>query len=324
MRFATIWGEAEITTVTDVAECVREIAITPLGRPVARFRPGAHLDVSLIIGERPDTRSYSLVGRPGEPCYRIAVKRRADSRGGSQAMWRMPAGARLSISEPIDSFSIEPGRSAYLLVAGGIGITPLVGMAEELAAGGADVRLLHAVRHPEEAAYAERLQSRLRERYRLHASAQGDRLDLASAFAALAPGGLAAICGPMPMLDAAKRIWAAQDRPPADLRWETFGSGGNLATEPFVVKLPRFGRKIVVPASRSLLEALEEAGLDVISDCRRGECGLCAVDVLACDGTIDHRDVFFSAHQKQESRKLCACVSRAHGTLTIDTAYRAD
>jgi dimethylamine monooxygenase subunit B len=324
MRFATIWGEAEITAVTDVAEGIREIALAPLGRPVARFRPGAHLDVALVIGERPDTRSYSLVGRPGEPCYRIAVKRRADSRGGSQAMWRKQPGARLSISEPIDSFSVEPGRSAYLLVAGGIGITPLVGMAEELVARGADVRLLHAVRHPQEAAYVERLSACLGARYRLHASVQGERLDLAEAFAALAPGGLAAICGPMPMLDAARRIWAAQGRPAADLCWETFGSSGNLSTEPFLVKLPRFGREIAVPASRSLLEALEEAGLDVISDCRRGECGLCAVDVLACDGEIDHRDVFFSAHQKGENRKLCACVSRAHGTLTIDTAYRPD
>lgn len=324
MRFATIWGEAEITAVADVAEGVREIAIAPLGRPLARFRPGAHLDIALVIGERPDTRSYSLVGRPGETCYRIAVKRRAEGRGGSQAMWRMQPGARLSISEPIDTFSIEPGRSGYLLVAGGIGITPLVGMAEELAASGADVRLLHAVRHPQEAAYTQRLRACLGERYGLHASAQGDRLDLAQAFGALAPGGLAAICGPMPMLDAARRIWADQGRPAADLRWETFGSSGHLSTEPFLVKLPRFGREIVVPASRSLLEALEEAGLDVISDCRRGECGLCAVDVLACDGVVDHRDVFFSAHQKQENRKLCACVSRAHGTLTIDTAWRPD
>lgn len=324
MRFATIWGEAEVKAVADVAEGVREIAIAPLGRAVARFRPGAHLEIALVIGERPDTRSYSLIGRPGGDCYRIAVKRRPDSRGGSLAMWRLQPGAKLTISEPVESFSVEPGRSGYLLVAGGIGVTPLVGMAQELAAKGADVRLLHAVRNPGEAAYGESLRACLGERYRLHASAQGDRLDLAEAFAALAPGGLAAICGPMPMLDSAKRAWAAQGRPAADLRWETFGSSGHLSTEPFVVKLPRFGREIAVPASRSLLEALEEAGLDVISDCRRGECGLCAVDILACDGEVDHRDVFFSAHQKRENRKLCACVSRAHGTLTIDTAYRPD
>jgi vanillate O-demethylase ferredoxin subunit len=324
MRFATIWGEADLTGISDVAAGVREFTIMPRGRPTLRFRPGAHLDIALTIGERPDTRSYSLVGRPGEAGYRIAVKRRDDGRGGSQAMWRLQPGARLNISDPIDSFSIEPGRGAHLLVAGGIGITPLVGMAEELVAAGAEVRLVHAARSRDDLAYGERLALCLGGRYRSFVSIEGERLDLAAEFAALAPGGLAAICGPMPMLDAARRTWAALGRPAPDLRWETFGSSGNLATEGFTVKLPRFGRAIEVPPSRSLLEALEEAGIEVISDCRRGECGLCAVDVLDCDGAIDHRDVFFSAHQKQESRKLCACVSRAHGTVTIDTAYRPD
>lgn len=324
MRFATIWGEAEIREMRDVTPSVREFTLAPLGRPAARFRPGAHLDVSLLIGERPDTRSYSLIGRSGEACYRVAVKKRDDSRGGSLAMWRLKPGARINISEPIDSFSIEPGRSAYLLIAGGIGITPLVGMAEELAAMGADVRLLHAARKPEECAYAGELGDCLGERYRRFSSSNGERLDLTAAFSALAPGGLATICGPMPMLDGAKRAWAALGRPAADLRWETFGSSGNLPTERFLVKLPRFGREIEVPPSRSLLEALEEAGIEVISDCRRGECGLCAVDVLGCIGTVDHRDVFFSEHQKKENQKLCACVSRAVGVVTIDTAYRPD
>jgi ferredoxin-NADP reductase len=324
MRFATIWGEAVVTGIREVATDIREIAIAPAGRPVARFRPGAHLDIAVVIGERPDTRSYSLIGRPQDEVYRIAVKRRRDSRGGSQAMWRLAPGARLSISEPIDGFSLDPGRAAYLLVAGGIGVTPLVGMAEELMGAGADIHFVHAVRDASEAAYGAHLRACLGERYRLHLSAQDGRLDLAGLMASVPQQGIVAVCGPIPMLEDAKRAWASLGRAHTDLRWETFGSSGHLPTDAFRVCLPRLGREIVVPASRSLLEALEEAGIEVISDCRRGECGLCAVDVLGCDGEVDHRDVFFSAHQQQEGRKLCACVSRAQGTLTIDTAYRPD
>ncbi len=324
MRFATIWGEAVVSGIREIATDIREIAIAPVGRPVARFRPGARLDIALVIGERPDTRSYSLIGRPQGDGYRIAVKRRPDSRGGSQAMWRLTPGARLSISEPIDGFSLEPGRAAYLLVAGGIGVTPLVGMAEELGQAGADVRLVHTVRDETEAAYGEHLRACLGERYRLHPSARDGRLDLAGLMASVPEHGVVAVCGPISMLEGAKRAWAALGRAQTDLRWETFGSSGHLPTDAFNVRLPRLGREILVPASRSLLEALEEAGIEVISDCRRGECGLCAIDVLGCDGEVDHRDVFFSAHQKQEGGKLCACVSRAQGTLTIDTAFRPD
>jgi ferredoxin len=80
----------------------------------------------------------------------------------------------------------------------------------------------------------------------------------------------------------------------------------------------------MVPETQSILDALEAAGIGVISDCRRGECGVCTLDIVDVDGTVDHRDVFFSDHQKHENRKLCACVSRAIGTLTIDPLLRPD
>ena len=92
----------------------------------------------------------------------------------------------------------------------------------------------------------------------------------------------------------------------------------------FRVRLADSGVEIVVPQNRSMLAALNDAGYEVMSDCERGECGVCAIDVRSVDGTIDHRDVFFSDHQKATNAKMCPCVSRASGTVTVDTLYRRD
>jgi vanillate O-demethylase ferredoxin subunit len=126
----------------------------------------------------------------------------------------------------------------------------------------------------------------------------------------------------MRMLDAARHAFLAAGRPLADLSYETFGSSGLLPTEAFRVRLADAGVELVVPSDRSMLDVLNEAGHEVISDCRRGECGVCAIDVVGIDGEIDHRDVFLSDHQKRENRKICPCVSRARGVLSVDTLHR--
>ena len=111
-----------------------------------------------------------------------------------------------------------------------------------------------------------------------------------------------------------------------DLRFETFGNSGRDVAEPFWVELPRHGLRLQVPAERSLLDVLEDAGIDTLSDCKRGECGLCAVDIVSVQGRVDHRDVFFSAEQKRSDQRLCACVSRVcgGGGVVLDSAYRPD
>jgi ferredoxin len=127
------------------------------------------------------------------------------------------------------------------------------------------------------------------------------------------------------MLDAVRAAWAKSGRPAANLRFETFGNSGAQVNQAFVVKLPRHGLELEVPADRSLLDVLEAAGIETLYDCRRGECGLCAMDIVSVHGTIDHRDVFFSAHEKQGNQRVCACVSRVTGGgVVLDTAYRAD
>ena len=126
------------------------------------------------------------------------------------------------------------------------------------------------------------------------------------------------------MLEAARRAWNDLGRAPADLRYETFGSSGLKPTAEFRVRLKDTGTELVVPQNSSMLDALNGAGFEVISDCLRGECGVCAIDVVAVEGEIDHRDVFFSDQQKHDNRKICPCVSRAIGVVTIDTLYRPE
>jgi len=325
MRNPLQWHPATVRAHRDLTPTVREFEIRPEGG-VRSWTVGSHLNVQLPIHGRAETRSYSLVGLPGDPeVYRIAVKRVDVSRGGSRHLWSLETGAELNVGEPANHFELPLGATQYLLVAGGIGITPLVGMAQMLQMRGADVRLLYAARSAAEFALQDVLQASLGARLQTFAADAGQRIVFADEIAALHPNALLLTCGPLPMLDAVRAAWAQSGRPPANLRFETFGNSGAVANEAFWVRLPRHGVELQVPAERTLLDVLNDAGIDTLFDCRRGECGLCAVDVLETHGRIDHRDVFFSAHEKQTNQRVCACVSRVSGGgLVLDSAYRPD
>ena len=321
MRFVETWTQATLVATRDLTADIREFLLRP-ETPTAAFPPSSHINVGVDIDGRPETRSYSLVGEADPQGLRIAVRRAPDSRGGSRYMWQLAPGARLSITLPSTQFQIDWVRSHYCLIAGGIGITPIFGIAQALARRNADVTLHYAVRSRRDAAYLEELQALLGGHLTVHAGEEGKRLDLAAVFATLPPDAMTLFCGPMRMLDAARHAFLAAGRTLSDLSYETFGSSGLLPTETFRVRLLETGVELVIPGDRSMLDVLNEAGHEVISDCRRGECGVCAIDVVGFEGEIDHRDVFFSDHQKRENRKICPCVSRARGTITVDTLHR--
>ena len=312
------WGPARLRSVRDLTADIRLFEIEPAA-PLPVVAPGSHLSLLLPIGAGSDVRSYSIVGVT-EGAARIAVKLLPDSRGGSAYLWSLAAGARLTVSRPRNHFPMGRNAEDYLLVAGGIGITPIHGMALALTEAGLPVRVLYGVREHADAALADELRTVLGERLVVSAGAPPD---LAAAIAALAPGGEMYVCGPIGMLEAAKRAWQASGRPVAKLRFETFGSSGRYATEAFTVRVPRLGVELEVPRTTSLLDALESAGVSMIHHCRRGECGLCALPILGLDGVVDHRDVFFTEAEKAEDAKLCTCVSRlAGGVLTLDVGSR--
>ena len=322
------WHPATVRAHRDLSPTVREFELRPEGG-VKPWTVGSHLNVEVLIDGRLETRSYSLVGLPSAEgaaeVYRIAVKRAQPGRGGSRHLWSLETGAELLVAGPANHFELPLAAKQYLLVAGGIGITPLVGMAQMLAGRGADVRMLYAARDAAELAFADVLRAALGARLQTFVDAAGQRIEIEAHIATLHPQALLLVCGPMPLLAAVRTAWADAQRPAANLRFETFGNTGAHASEAFWVKLPRHGLTLEVPADRTLLDVLDDAGVETLFDCKRGECGLCAMDIVSVHGTIDHRDVFFSAHEKAANQRLCACVSRVcGGGVVLDSAYRAE
>ncbi|WP_074118024.1 iron-sulfur cluster-binding domain-containing protein [Bradyrhizobium sp. AS23.2] len=233
------------------------------------------------------------------------------------------AGERLTIFEPTNSFELSYDRPDYLLLAGGIGITPICTMALALKQAGTNSRLLYAARSRRDLALADELATYIGERLQLFAGEERRRIDIGGEIAQLDARGAFYVCGPFGMLEAAKQLWRQAGRRATHLRYETFDNTGGLADTPFKIRVPRLGPEIEVPAHRSMLEALEAAGVDMIFGCRRGECGLCVLPILEASAEIDHRDVFFSTEERATNSKLCTSVSRlARGYVTIDTPDR--
>jgi ferredoxin-NADP reductase len=319
------FGDATVRSVRAVARDVRLVEIEPAAGASA-YPLGSHLDLSLHIDGLPDTRSYSLVGAgPVADCYRIAVKLLPNSRGGSRWVHDLAPGQPVLISTPSSHFQLVHGRTEYLLIAGGIGITALLGMAETLARLDRPFRLLYAGKDRDRMPFLDELAAVCGPSLEVFVSGEGHRLDIRGAIDALHPDGEAYVCGPLRLMDAARTAWRATARAPARLRIETFGASGRYPTVSFTVRVADVGREVEVPATRTLLAALIGAGVDMMWDCLRGECGLCTVAVLDNDQPLDHRDVFLSEDERTAGTALCACVSRASsGTVSIDTGARPD
>jgi ferredoxin-NADP reductase len=322
MKNAALGITARIESLRGITPTVREFSLRlAADAPLVAYswRPGAHIQVQISIRNQRQTRHYSLLPCDEPGLLKIAVKRSEPGRGGSSAMWRLKEGDALEISTPLNQFSLDLNAPAYLLIAGGIGITPLLSMAHQLAQRDANVQMIYGARDAHELAFHDELQLLLGDRLQ---TVVGNAIDLAHTIEQLPLQAQAYVCGPVGMLHAARHAWAASHRPAELLRFETFGSSG--ATHSFAVNLPRHDLSFEVVPEMSLLEALEQQGISAMYGCRKGECGLCAVNVLSLEGSIEHRDVFFSEHEKRSNAQICVCVSRVQGCITLDSAYRPD
>ncbi|MBY4131176.1 oxidoreductase [Rhodococcus fascians] len=313
------WSRGTVLSVEPAAEGIAQIVIGT--EQPCRVAPGSHVDVTVDTG---DIRSYSIVsgGRDGMSVT-LGVRLSPTSRGGSRFMHSLVPGDELAITAPLQNFPLRIGAPRYVLLAGGIGITAIAAMAAGLRRVDADYRLLYVGRSRAAMAFLPELAAAHGDRLAVHVDDEGTGLDVAAMMTGVDHSTELYMCGPIRLMDAVRRTWMDRELPLPNLRYETFGNSGWFDAQEFTVTIPRLGIETTVGTGESMLEALERAGADMMFDCRKGECGLCLVDVLDVDGTVDHRDVFFSESQRGTSRKLCSCVSRVAGTrdgasLTLD------
>ena len=300
-----------LVEVRDEAEGVRSFAFAPVTRPeLPAWRGGAHVIVRLPDGER---RSYSLCGDPADRgLYRVAVLHVPDGRGGSDHLHRVArVGDEMYLTHPQDDFALDPAARRHVLVAGGIGITPILGMLRDRPAG-SRAEIHYCVRSRRRAAFLDDVAS-LADAVTLYCSEEGTRLDPARLLADRAPGDHLYCCGPPSLTDA---LGAAAAHWPADtVHRELFAGApaGPLRGDPFDVELVASRRTLHVPADRSLLSVLRENGITVDASCEGGICRSCRVGVVA--GTPVHRDTALSPDQRRTS--MLTCVSRGEGRLKL-------
>jgi ferredoxin-NADP reductase len=294
-----------------VAQDTRKLVMVRAdGGDVASFEPGAHLKlwVTLEDGSR-KLRDYSLVNLPDGRHYEIAVLREPDGDGGSAAMHRLHEDDRLDLETTANEFALAPDARESLLIAGGIGITPILCMARSLAARGATVELHYAARSPERMAYREEAASLGATLYFDDGDpARGVPLD--QVLAEPRPDRHLYVCGPRGLIGAVLDRAGALGWPPDRLHYESFGGAVTLQRDrPIHLVLRASGRTLDVPADQSILDALVAAGLDPLFDCKRGECGMCMTAVLG--GLPDHRDHALTPREREQGKLICTCVSRA-------------
>lgn len=307
------WQESEVIASTEIADRIRRITLRP--DVPHQVRPGEHLKVMVDIGGNQAVRSYSIVdATDGGVEVSLSVFHTPNSRGGSTFMHNLVPGQRIRVTGPQQDFPLRVGAPKYILVAGGIGITAIRGMATLLRELGADYEIHYAARSPQAMAYRGEMIAEHGDRLTTYLDSESVHLNVPALVGGIGPGTELYMCGPIRLMDAIRRAWEDHELDPTNLRFETFGNSGWFIPEHFRVTIPRLGVSTEVRQNESLLEALEKAGVEMMSDCRRGECGLCQVKVLSSEGQVDHRDVFFSDRQKRASEKLCACVSRLAST----------
>jgi vanillate O-demethylase ferredoxin subunit len=289
------------------------------------YTAGAHIQVQVKLPDgTSDWRAYSLINfatsaeataAPTQYC--IAVRRDDAGRGGSRWMHeQLQAGTMLAVQTPRNDFPLKDCAGTTVLLAGGIGVTPLAAMAAQCRAQGRPVRLHYAGRSRSLMAFLPELQALLGDRLQLHIDDEAAGLDIAALLAACAPQDKLYLCGPQPMLDAVLAQAQALGWPPERVHFELFAAPAMVEGDhAFEIVLEQSGRTLTVPADKSILDVLIDAGCDPLFDCKRGECGVCAVAVL--DGEIEHRDYVLSAREKSLGNVMHTCVSRAKGSRLV-------
>lgn len=278
--------------------------------PLPAYEAGAHIDFDLgDLG----TRSYSLIDfQPLEgevTTYQIAVQREDAGQGGSIAMHSLAQGDVVSVSPPKNDFQLQKGDADVLLIAGGIGVTPIISFATECARKGINFGFHLASRSADLCPFRDRLRQLFGTNLTLWFDAE-QMIDLDRVVRSASSDTHIYCCGPKPMIEAVRARAEKAGFPADQIHFELFATpepeDGDQA---FEVELASSGQVFTIPADKTIVEVLEEAGVDVMYDCARGDCGVCQIDVIS--GTPDHRDVVLSDSERASGNVMQICVSRA-------------
>ncbi|HVC02233.1 MAG TPA: PepSY domain-containing protein [Steroidobacteraceae bacterium] len=304
--------------VEATAVCTFELA-RPNGRRLPPFSAGSHIDVQVRPGI---VRQYSLCNAPAETHrYLIGVLRAPVSRGGSSGMHdEIREGTRLVVGAPRNHFVLREDASRSLLLAGGIGVTPIISMAERLSAIGADFEMHYCTRSPERTAFLHRIQtSRFARRVHFYFDDGPDRerLDLQALLTNSGPGIHLYACGPKGFMDTVIETALRNGWQDANIHREYFNGAGqsSAANLPFDIKIASTGRIVRVERDETALAALRKAGIAVQSSCSHGVCGTCMTRVL--EGVPDHRDVFLTTEERAKGDRILPCCSRSTGAMLV-------
>ena len=312
----TVRIAAKRIEATDI--CSFEL-VTVDGNRLPPFSAGSHVDVHVPGGM---TRQYSLCNDSTESHrYLICVLNDPATRGGSKAMHEaLHEGDELVISAPKNHFHIVHEARRSLLLAGGIGITPILCMAERLATTGADFDLHYCTRSAARTAFKSRIErSTFASKVQFHFDdgAALQKLDAAALLAEPRPGTFLYVCGPKGFMDWVLGTARANGWPEAQLRFEFFSAEVAVhdADASFEVKLASSGRVIVVARDKTVVQALAEAGVEVPTSCEQGVCGTCLTRVIG--GEPDHRDMVLTPAEQQANDQFTPCCSRAKSAMLV-------
>jgi vanillate O-demethylase ferredoxin subunit len=314
--------QLRVRSITYEAQGINSFELVhPTGEALPSFTAGAHIDVHVPGGY---VRNYSLCNSESERHrYLIGVLHVLDGRGGSRAMHeKVRPGDTILVSEPRNQFSLSETAERHLLIAGGIGITPLLAMLETLKARRAAFEFHYCTRSPERTAFMDRLEA-----MRPHGSVSIHHdhgnpalgLDVEALLQNHTPGTHLYFCGPAGFMEAARR--GSAHWPQESVHFEYFvvpsaaPSPGGAARENFKVRLAIAGCELDVPAGRSILEVLRAAGIECESSCEAGICGTCRTRYL--DGEPEHNDMVLTGHERNDFVMICCARSRSE-VLTLD------
>lgn len=291
----------------------------PQGGALPAFSAGAHLPIRVPTGAM---RQYSLCGDPQDAsAYQLAVKREANGRGGSISLVDgVNEGDTVMAGAPENLFALSDKARSFILVGGGIGITPMMAMVRQLQAEGMrSFKLYYLTRDPESTAFLDELNSpELAGRVVVHHD-HGDparSLDLWKVFEKVASGTHVYCCGPKPLMDSVRDMTGHW--PDSAIHFESFGADTrpHADDEAFTVELHRSGRRIDVGARQTILDALRAHQVPVPSSCESGTCGSCKVGLLA--GQADHRDLVLLPEERDSQVMVCVSRCSGGGCLVLD------